>query len=188
MSTFFIADTHFNHSDIINYCNRPFTSSQDHTNRLIENWNSVVKDEDTVFVLGDFFFFHNPKEWDLESTGTFISEINKCIRILFQLKGHKRLIKGNHDVISDAEYGEIGFEFVSPYPIIYNNFFILSHEPLLLSQTTPYFNLYGHVHNDTRFTDTATSKCVSVERLNYTPISLERVYSEIEARSFNKRS
>lgn len=115
MSTFFIADTHFNHSDIIKYCDRPFISLEDQTNKLIGNWNSVVKDEDTVFVLGDFFFFHNPKEWDLESVGTLISEINKCIRILSQLKCHKHLIKGNHDVRSDEQYSEMGFEFVSPY-------------------------------------------------------------------------
>lgn len=180
MSTFFIADTHFNHSDIIKYCNRPFVSSEDQTNKLIENWNRVVKDEDTVFVLGDFFFFYNPKECDLENTGIFIKESNECIRILSQLKGHKHLIKGNHDVRSDKQYSEMGFEFVSPYPIIYDNFFILSHEPLLLSQTTPYFNLYGHVHNDDRFTDTSTSKCVSVERINYKPVSLEKVKFEIE--------
>lgn len=45
-NTFFIADTHFNHSNIIKYCNRPFISSEDQTSKLIENWNSVVKDED----------------------------------------------------------------------------------------------------------------------------------------------
>lgn len=180
MSTFFIADTHFNHSNIIKYCNRPFISSEEQTNKLIENWNSVVKDEDSIFVLGDFFFFYNSKNWDLENTGIFIKETNECIKILSQLKGNKHLIKGNHDVRSDEQYIEMGFNFVSPYPIIYNNFFILSHEPLLLSQTTPYFNLYGHVHNDDRFTDTSTSKCVSVERINYTPISLERIKSEIK--------
>lgn len=56
ISTFFIADTYFNHSKIIKYCNRPFISSEEQTNKLIENWNSVVKDNDTVFVLGDFSF------------------------------------------------------------------------------------------------------------------------------------
>ena len=45
-NTFFIADTHFNHSNIIKYCNRHFISSEDQTSKLIENLNSVVKDED----------------------------------------------------------------------------------------------------------------------------------------------
>lgn len=68
MGTFFIADTHFNHTNIIKYCNRPFISSEDQTNKLIENSNSVVEDGDTVFVLGDFFFFYNQKEWDESNT------------------------------------------------------------------------------------------------------------------------
>lgn len=174
-NTFFIADTHFNHSNIIKYCNRPFKSVEDQTNKLIENWNSVVKDEDIIFVLGDFFFFYNPKEWNENNTYKFVNETKECERILNSLNGHKRLIKGNHDVRSDKQYNEIGFEFVSSYPIIYNDFFILSHEPLLLSQTTPYFNLYGHVHSDERYRDTATSRCVCVERTGYKPTSLDEI-------------
>lgn len=88
-----------------------------------------------------------------------------------------------------------GFESVSQYPIIYNDFFILSYKPLLLSNTTPYFNLYDYAHNDPIFEDTSTSsrtqfdrveisqrrsKCVSVERINYTPISLEKIKLEID--------
>ena len=177
--TFFIANTHFNHTNIIKYCNRPFSSSEDQTNELIENWNSVVRDEDTVFVLGNFFFFYNPNEWNEKNTYRFVNETNECTRILSQLNGHKQLIKGNHDVRSDRQYSEMGFEFVSPYPIIYDDFFILSHEPQFLSKVVPYFNLYGHVHNNPRFEDIYTSKCVSVERVNYTPISLEKIKFEI---------
>lgn len=189
-TTFFIADTHFNNTNIIKIHNRPFISLEDQTNKLIENWNSVVKDEDTIFILGDFFYFYNPIEWNKDNTHIFVNETNECTRILSQLKGHKHLIKGNNDVRSDKQYIEMGFEFVSPYPIIYNDFFILSHKPLLLSNTTPYFNLYGYAHNDPIFEDTSTSnltefdrveiyqrrsKCVSVERINYTPVSLEEV-------------
>lgn len=74
-----------------------------------------------------------------------MNETNECTKILSQLKGHRHLIKGNHDVRSDKQYSEMGFEFVSTYPIIYDDFFILSHKSLLLSNTTSYFNLYGHV-------------------------------------------
>jgi calcineurin-like phosphoesterase family protein len=179
-NTFFIADTHFNHTSIIKYCNRPFKDVDDQTERLIDNWNSVVDVEDEVWVLGDFFFFYNPKEWNENNTYKFVSETNECTRILNSLNGHKHLIKGNHDVRSYKQYSEMGFEFVSPYPIIYDDFFILSHDPLLLSQTTPYFNLYGHVHSDERYKDTSTSKCVSVERIGYKPISLDEIIEGIE--------
>ena len=41
------------------------------------------------------------------------------------------------------------------------------------SQGTPYFNFYGHVHNDEKYHDTATTKCVSVERIGYTPLKIK---------------
>ena len=50
---FFIADTHFGHSEIMNYENRPFSSVEEMDNTIISNWNSVVSDNDKVFVLGD---------------------------------------------------------------------------------------------------------------------------------------
>lgn len=53
-TAFFIADTCFNNTSIIKICNRPFISLEDQTNKLIENWNSVVKYEDNIFILGDF--------------------------------------------------------------------------------------------------------------------------------------
>lgn len=170
--TFFIADTHFNHERIISICERPFSDIEEMNKTLIENWNSVVEDEDTVWVLGDYFYFPEP----LKSSVSLLV----CREITCNLKGIKNLIIGNHDTRDPEYYKSSGFEFVSPYPIIYDDFFILSHEPLLLSSTTPYFNLYGHVHNDPRFGDTSTSKCVSVERINYTPVLLERIKFEIE--------
>ena len=55
--TFFIADTHFNHEQIINICKRPFKSVEEMNNSLIERWNDTVRDCDRVWVLGDFFCF-----------------------------------------------------------------------------------------------------------------------------------
>ena len=42
MKTFFTSDTHFYHSNIIKYCNRPFADAQDMNETLIANWNNVV--------------------------------------------------------------------------------------------------------------------------------------------------
>ena len=52
--TFFTSDTHFGHANIINLCNRPFKDVNHMNDMLVENWNSVVSDDDTVFHLGDF--------------------------------------------------------------------------------------------------------------------------------------
>ena len=156
MKYFIISDTHFGHANIIKYCNRPFADVEQMDKALIKNWNSVVSNSDMVIHLGD--------------VGLGNKQYVK--NILSQLNGRKILIKGNHDNWSDEFYKEAGFEYVSRYPIIWNNFFMLSHAPLQLSETTPYFNYYGHVHNDEKYRDAATSKCVCVERIGYTPMFL----------------
>ena len=87
------SDTHFNHKNIIEYCNRPYSSVEEMNKAIIDNWNSVVKDEDTVYVLGDFCLGGKEAIKELCS----------------QLKGHKILIKGNHDHGTNTTYKEAGF-------------------------------------------------------------------------------
>lgn len=156
MKYFVIADTHFNHANIIKYCNRPFADVEGMNAELIKRWNETVSKKDVVYILGDFAFGMNGLEDLLE-----------------QLHGTKYLVKGNHDKYTNQFYRNIGFKEVYDKPILVD-FYILSHEPLQLSETTPYFNYYGHVHNDEKYHDTATSKCVSVERIGYKPFEFMR--------------
>lgn len=156
MKYFMISDTHFGHKNIIKYCNRPFETVEEMDKTMIKNWNSVVTNKDTVIHLGD----------------VALCGKERFKQIISQLNGNKILIKGNHDQWTDEFYRESGFQYVSRFPIVWNDFFLLSHAPLQLSETTPYFNCYGHVHNDEKFIDTATSRCFSVERINYTPVLL----------------
>ena len=51
---FFTADTHFDHKNIIGYCNRPFESVEQMNEVMISRWNEVVHPDDTIFHLGDF--------------------------------------------------------------------------------------------------------------------------------------
>lgn len=52
--TFFTSDTHFGHANIIRFCKRPFENVEEMNEALIENWNKVVSDDDTVFHLGEY--------------------------------------------------------------------------------------------------------------------------------------
>ena len=72
MAVFFIADLHFNHKRIIEICNRPFKDIYNMNTSLINNWNSVVNREDTVFVLGDFYNFVETKDFTIND---FYNEI-----------------------------------------------------------------------------------------------------------------
>ena len=48
--TFFTSDTHFNHANIIHFCNRSFKNAEQMNETLIANWNSVITPDDTVFL------------------------------------------------------------------------------------------------------------------------------------------
>lgn len=163
MASYFIADTHFSDERILRYENRPFACVKDMNDSMIENWNRMVNEDDLVYVLGDFG-----------------ADGQEAV-ILEQLKGKKYLVKGNHDTKSNEYYREAGFEEVYDYPIILDHFWILSHEPLYVNTNMPYANLFGHVHNSPIFK--AYSKqhyCVSVERIDYAPISFEKIKAEVK--------
>ena len=76
------SDTHFGHSNIIKYCDRPYNGTQEMDWDLIDKWNSVVNDGDIVYHLGDVY---------MNSSKGYMQNI------LGKLKGRKRLILGNHD-------------------------------------------------------------------------------------------
>lgn len=163
----FISDLHLAHKNIIKYCSRPFDNVNQMNEILIQNWNKKIGVKDRVFVLGDFALCGK----------------DKIIEFGNQLKGRKILILGNHDGASLSTYYNAGFEMVSKFPIIFQDFFILSHEPIeFLPLNTPFVNIFGHVHNDMRFpTITPRGACVSVERWNYMPVEFNQLISLIKS-------
>lgn len=182
--TLFISDTHFNHKNIIQYCNRPWNSGEDSEGNLIitdedvakmneaiiSNWNSVVGKDDIVWHLGDFCLGKNQKE----EVPKFVSKLNGKINIVL----------GNHDNHNVKFYYDCGFNRVYDRKIIINNFVVLSHAPMEFVKA-PFFNIFGHVHDVSTYnTFSKDSCCVCVERHNYTPISwkeIELKYKELNS-------
>jgi calcineurin-like phosphoesterase family protein len=159
-TNFIISDTHFGHSNIILYENRPFPDKEEMDWQIITRWNKVVKQTDTVYHLGDFG----------------LASKERYEEILKQLNGKKYLVMGNHDRCRSPKWWrERGFDEVSKYPIIKSNFFILSHEPVYLPYNSPYFNIHGHLHSKTMKGEYYN---VGVELHNYTPISLDELLSK----------
>lgn len=163
--TYFIADTHFGDAAMIRYENRPFKDIAEQERILIENWNEIVENEDTVFVLGDFGHSASKEE---------------TTRLCQALNGKKILILGNHDIQTPEWYRSCGFSEASAWPIIYENFWILSHEPLYINENMPYANIFGHVHANPMYKDFCRqSFCVSVERIAYRPIAFEDIRKKV---------
>ena len=71
----------FWHSNIIKYCSRPFANVEEMNEILIQNWNAMVKQHDTVFFLGDFAF----------------KNVEQALAIRRRLNGIIHFIEGNHD-------------------------------------------------------------------------------------------
>ena len=169
--TFLIADLHLWHSNIIKYCNRPFANAEEMSNKLIQNWNNTVKAEDRVFFLGDF------------ALGTRDTVIKSGQR----LNGRKVLIYGNHDKYKPQVYYDAGFEYVSRWPIVIQNKYLLSHAPFShdgnQDYSGPLINIHGHVHDKMEHAPTISSKyvCVCVERWDYKPVNLAVIEKMLEA-------
>ena len=140
MKNFYIADCHFGHTNIIRFDGRPFGSAAEMEEIMVMNWNSVVRPEDTVYILGDFAW-GNADEW---------------LRIVRKLKGCKVLVKGNHDLHRFPAELEKEFVDIKDYLEVndvgadgQNRKVILSHYPLMFyrhSNNRWYYMLFGHVH------------------------------------------
>ena len=127
MTDFFTTDLHLGHKSISEYCGRPFKSLQEMDETLILNWNRRVNPEDTVYLLGDFGF----------------GSLEKLVWYLNNLKGHKILIRGNHDR-STLACRKIGFEEVYNSLVIHTTQgrIMLRHSP---SSLTPKGGSTGHM-------------------------------------------
>lgn len=186
---FFTSDLHFGHNNILRFCNRPFNSTEEMDEALIENWNSVVKPTDIVFNLGDFAFAPN---W-------------RWIELLGRLNGQHYLILGNHDISRWPGDSVMDlFTRVEQQMIlkIDERLVVLNHYPFLCfggsyaPNNSRVYSLHGHVHSgplstngldnprlDMRFPNQYD---VGVDNNDFTPVSWEKI-KEIIANQLNNK-
>lgn len=185
---FVISDTHFGHTNSWQLFKRPdgsplrpFTSTEEMDEAMIERWNAKVQPHDVVYHLGDVVINR------------------KYLHLVKRLNGKKRLVRGNHDIFKDQDYRDVGFD--SLYGVrVFTDKFILSHIPLHPDCITHRFkvNVHGHLHaNEVMRTRTNMVHgtmtglvtepdprylCVSVEHTNYEPLSFDEVDDRIAKR------
>jgi calcineurin-like phosphoesterase family protein len=179
---FFCSDLHFNHRNIIKYCNRPWNSGKDENGELVvtdddlarmnddlvKNFNSVVSPDSVTWFLGDFCMGPKQKE--------------KIPEFRAKLNGKINIVLGNHDHHSVKFYYDAGFDRVYDRSIIIRDFIVLSHAPMEFVKA-PFFNCYGHIHDCASYKTWAKdSCCVCVERHGYKPVPLSEIkrrYAEL---------
>lgn len=168
-----ISDTHFNHENVIKYCNRPYANSNEMDEALITNWNAKVNPDDLVYHLGDFAF---GARTDIE-------------RYRNRLNGEIILIQGNHDRRGIESFLNSGFKEVyrGELFIEYKGVKLwLTHRPH--NETVNFFNIHGHVHNDFSH-EINNPRCFNacVEQNNFTPVFLDDILEEYIKRGILNR-
>lgn len=188
MTIFYTSDSHFGHENIIKYCDRPFSNTDEMDERLISNWNEVVQPEDTVYHLGD----------------AALGKIDKSLANVGRLNGYKILVLGNHDrpfmrrnkkdlATWWSKYEDVFQEIIGwggSYAVFGGLKFRLSHFPFEGdSQDADRYNefrpvdmgvplIHGHVHSKDKITFSKRGTPmihVGVDAWDYRPVSEHQV-------------
>lgn len=175
----FTSDLHVQHRNIISYSNRPFKDVEEMEETLIANYNKVIGPDELCVILGDVFFCGKPK----------------ARSIMDRLNGEKWLVKGNHDMKTNALL-DIGFSLVVeqmsiyiagqqvklchfPYKDTYHGIHKDGDDRYLDKRPKENINqwlLHGHTHSTEQIDTKRKQLHVGVDAWNYEPV----LYTKIE--------
>lgn len=187
----FTSDLHIGHRNIIEYCERPWEDVPAMNEGLVANWNSVVSDDDEVFVIGDLA----------------LGRITDSMEVASRLRGKKYLIPGNHDRCWDGHrhkprQGDLNLYINAGFTILPSRQIITLADQDVLLCHFPYDNddrhglrytefypenqgmwlIHGHIHNGHwRVRDKQIN--VGVDEWHYAPISEHLLASIIREKS-----
>jgi calcineurin-like phosphoesterase family protein len=164
MTTFFTADHHFGHANIIEMCKRPFADVDAMDRAMITIWNETVAPNDTVWHLGDFAYRCEPK---------------RKRAILSRLHGNKHLIVGNHD---DGDTRSMAWGSVSQMKDISvdGQRIFLCHYGMRTWPASRHgaLHLYGHSHGT--LPGNSQSLDVGVDVWDFRPLTLAEIKEVLE--------
>lgn len=126
---YYTADLHLGYEPILNQ--RPFRTVEEMDRTLIDNWNQIVTDRDTVYIVGDFSYNngHVPHQY------------------FSQLNGIKHLIRGNHD--TPLENAKELYKYCASVVDFWEledgeHHILLSHYPMIYDKGG--YMIHGHLH------------------------------------------
>lgn len=179
---YFTSDLHIGHDKEFIWKARGFSSIEEHDTEILKRWNSIIKPEDTVYILGDLCLGGDESEWN---------------RIFCNLNGDKTIICGNHDTTNKID------KYVFDYNMTYSGLasyykynkrkkFYLSHYPTLVGNHEDkrfFWNLSGHTHSTNPFE--YGEKCiynVAIDAHNCIPVSIKQIIEDIEKYLYDKEN
>ena len=165
---YLISDLHLDHDNIIDYCNRPFSSVEEMNKTLVEHWNTIIDPDDEVLYGGDL---------------TIRSSAAALLDWVDRLNGEIVFLLGNHD--DTVMEGLDRVEFVEEFRFEHREVpFHAVHDPADSPSNPKGWLLHGHHHNNWPdqfpFVDHDTCRVnFSVELLDYRPLAVDRLVDYI---------
>ena len=164
MLVWFISDMHFDHESIIKYTKRKYKNVHEMNEAFVKKWNSLVKEDDLVYHVGDFSFGGNKNAlmWEKRLNGRIVH------------------IQGNHDKNNGVKTylvkGIMHFGNKSIYVI---------HRPPHTVGEIPYgcdFVISGHVHHlyKHKYVGDIPVINVSADVWNYAPVKATEILKYYE--------
>ena len=165
-SKFYItSDLHFDHKNIIKYCNRPYEFSLEGVAKMNED---ILKQFDelpagsTIINLGDIALNSSLK---FDKLKEFVDKMKKNDKKLW-------IVLGNHDREMNRRVKELkrfetpydlfialGFDRVFPFPFLLEGKYLLSHEPVYLGKEPVINCIAGHTHDISLSNDYFCHEC-----------------------------
>lgn len=182
----FTSDLHFDHRNVLRFCDRPWDDEKEMGNGLVENWNNTVGDNDIVFILGDVFWFNDS---------------HSIKKVLSKLKGKNiYIIPGNHDDFKS--YHRVDDDRINLCEDVVVTWITregkklqeiwLSHYPMM---TWPHrengaYQFFGHIHSKPDKNEGVDQDLplhwnqldVGCDYWDYKPVSLETLENTIKSR------
>ncbi len=179
------SDLHIGHNREFVYSDRGYTTIEEHDKVLVENWNTLVNNEDKVYILGDVMLKHSLDD----------DEFKYGLSVLSQLNGKLVIVRGNHD--SEGKIGKYKIchnvmdagaaALYLNYPETGSYHFYLSHYPTLVSHEklrpvkTALINIYGHTHQREHFYEGHPYMyCVCLDAHDMKPVLLDDIIEEVK--------
>ena len=170
---FFTSDTHFSEERCFTLTRRQFKNLDEMDEAIITNWNAAVKENDTVYHLGDFGNLLLAKKLNGKITLILGNYETKDMKVNFggDFEKFSEYLRGFgfHTVIeksADIEIAGIPGEKIH-----------LVHEPLDCNPNK--FNLFGHIHSTCMVKKFGLN--VGISNFNYKPATVEEIIFYKEA-------
>jgi len=182
MTIWFTADHHFGHENIIKYCNRPFASAGEMDTELILRWNDRVKDEDTVYHLGDLTLSETLiARW-------YLSRLNGLIFILANPWHHdKRWLPSVGSALSFISGSGHQVRIWPPLDVLELHLpIVLCHYPLAVWDRRHYGSWHLHGHSHGRYQGEGFCMDVGVDANDFYPVSLEQVEETMRSKGWHE--